>query len=67
MDSFNLLICVLFKTLLFSKSIFLSLGILIIPRPKIFFIATSPTLVKAPVTKGAITVGINLPASGKIV
>ena len=42
-----------------DKSIFLSLGTLIIPCPIIFFIARSPTLVKAPVAKGAIIFGIN--------
>ena len=50
---FYFLICVLVKTLVLSKSIFLSFGTLIIPRPIIFFIAISPTLVSAPVATGA--------------
>ena len=64
---FYFLVCVLVKTLVLSKSIFLSFGTVIIPFPIIFFIATSPTVVKAPVAKGAIILGINLLASGKIV
>ena len=51
--------CNLFKILLLSK-LFLSHGTLIIPRPIIYFMATSPTFVRAPVASGAIILGINL-------
>ena len=59
-----MIICVFVNLLLFIKSFFLSGGTLITPLPMIFFIATSPTDVRAPVARGAMILGNIFVAAG---